>query len=121
VFSDVGTELPLLKYRYEQLVKLFRDSKVDEIEDYVNYRIRGVSNQLLVLEKCLDVLEDIRIRADFAAKFRLFLKSMDVLCSKPAGRAYIPALKAFGHIHARAQSRFRDDSINILGAGRKVR
>jgi type I restriction enzyme R subunit len=121
VFTDVSTELPLLKYRYEQLVKLFRDNNVEEIEDYVNYRIRSVSDQLLVLEKCLDVLEDIRIRADFAVKFRLFLKSMDVLCSKPAGRAYIPALKAFGHIHARAQSRFRDDSINILGAGRKVR
>jgi len=121
VFTDVSTELPLLRYRYEQLVKLFRDNKVEEIEDYVNYRIRSVSDQLLVLEKCLDVLEDIRVRADFAVKFRLFLKSMDVLCSKPAGRAYIPALKAFGHIHARAQSRFRDDSINILGAGRKVR
>jgi type I restriction enzyme R subunit len=121
VFSDVSTELPVLKYRYEQLVKLFKDHKVVEIEDYVNYRIKNVSDQLLILEKCLDVLEDIRTREDFAVKFRLFLKSMDVLLSKTAGRAYIPALKAFSHIHARAQSRFRDDSINILGAGRKVR
>jgi type I restriction enzyme R subunit len=121
VFVDVSTELSLLEYRYEQLVKLFRDNKVEEIEDYVNYRISSVPDQLLVLEKCLDVLENIRIRADFAVKFRLFLKSMDVLCSKPAGRAYIPSLKAFGHIQARTQSRFRDDSINILGAGTKVR
>ncbi len=30
-------------------------------------------------------------------------------------------MKAFGHIHNRAQSRFRDHSINILGAGKKVR
>ncbi len=121
VFSDVSTEFPLLKYRYEQLVRLFKDHGVDEIEDYVNYRIRTVSDQLMILEKCLDVLEDITVRADFAAKFRLFLKSMDVLLSKAAGRTYIPALKALGHIHARAQYRFRDDSINILGAGRKVR
>ena len=46
---------------------------------------------------------------------------MDILLSKPLSRQYIPALKAFGHIHKRAQSRFRDDSINILGAGKKVR
>jgi type I restriction enzyme R subunit len=121
VFSDVSTELPVLKYRYEQLVNLFKKHKVEEIEDYVNYRMKNVADQLLVLEKCLDTLEDIKTRGDFAVKFKLFLKSIDVLLSKPAGREYIPAMKAFGHIHARAQIRFRDDSINILGAGRKVR
>jgi type I restriction enzyme R subunit len=121
VFSDVSTELPLLKYRYAQLVDLFKKHEIEEIEDYVNYKIENIPDQLLILEKCLDVLEDIKTRADFAVKFKLFLKSMDVLLSKPAGREYIPALKAFGHIHARAQIRFRDESINILGAGRKVR
>jgi type I restriction enzyme R subunit len=121
VLTDVNTELPLLKYRYEQLVNLFKDHKVEKIEDYVNYRIKNASDQLPVLENCLDVLEDIKTRIDFAMKFKLFLRSMDVLCSKPAGQAYIPPLKAFGHIHARAQSRFRDDSINILGAGKRVR
>lgn len=121
VFADLSTEIPVLKYRYEQLVKLFKKHKVTEIEDYVNYRIKNVPDQLQVLEACLDVLEDIKTRSDFAVKFKLFLKSLDVLLSKPAGRQYIPAMKAFGHIHARAQIRFRDNSINILGAGRKVR
>jgi type I restriction enzyme R subunit len=121
VFSDVSTELPILKSRYEQLTNLFKKHGVKEIEDYVNYRIKNTSDQLLTLEKCLNVLEDIKIRADFAAKFKLFLASIDVLLSKPAGQQYVPSLKAFGHIHSRAQIRFRDDSINILGAGRKVR
>ena len=121
VFADVNSELPRLRYRYERLIRLFRDHKVNRIEDYVNYRIKDLNEQFSVLEQCLDVLEDVDIRADFSVKFRLFLKSMDILLSKPAGRAYIPAMKAFGHIHNRAQYRFRDDSINILGAGRKVR
>lgn len=121
VFPNVNTEIPILKYRYDQLIELFKGHKVNEIEDYVNYKINNTSDQLLVLEKCLDVLEDIRVRSDFTMKLELFLTSMDILSAKPAGRAYIPAMKAFGHIHARAQIRFRDDSINILGAGRKVR
>ncbi len=121
VFTNVSTELPILKHRYEQLIKLFKDKKVTKIEDYVNYKIKAVNEQLNILESCLDALEDVKTRADFNVKFKLFLKSMDILLSKPISRPYIPALKAFGHIHKRAQSRFRDDSINILGAGRKVR
>ncbi len=120
VLSDITTELPILKYRYQQLIDLFKDNEVDKIEEYANYKITSISDQLSILEHCLNVLEDPIIRADFAVKFKLFLKSADVLLSKPAGRPYIPAVKVFGHIHARAQSRFRDDSINILGAGKKV-
>ncbi|MBI2667889.1 HsdR family type I site-specific deoxyribonuclease [Candidatus Woesearchaeota archaeon] len=121
VFTNVSTELPILKHRYEQLIKFFKDKKITKIEDYVNYKIKAVNEQLNIMESCLDALEDVKTRADFNVKFKLFLKSMDILLSKPISRPYIPALKAFGHIHKRAQSRFRDDSINILGAGRKVR
>lgn len=121
VFTDVSTEFPILKYRYEQLIKLFKKHKVDKIEDYVNYRIKNLNEQLDILEESLAVLKDVKTRADFAVKFKLFLKSMEILLSKPVARPYIPPLKAFGHIHNRAQSRFRDDSINILGAGKKVR
>ena len=121
VLSDVTTELPTLKYRYQQLVSLFENKGVKKIEAFVNYKITSVQEQQLILEQCLRILEDINTRANFAVKFKLFLRSADVLLSKPEGREYIPAIKAFGHIHARAQSRFRDDSINILGAGAKVR
>lgn len=121
VLTDVLTELPILKNRYEQLIALFKEKHVDKIEDYVNHKIEKVDEQLQILEECLNVLEDIKVRADFHVKFKLFLRSMDILLSKPAAREYIPPLKAFGHIHNRARYRFRDDSINILGAGKKVR
>jgi type I restriction enzyme, R subunit len=121
VFTNVSTEIPLLKYRYEQLVKLFEDNGVAGIENYVQYRVKQIDEQLTILEKCLEVLEDIKIRDEFSVKFKLFLKSMEILLSYPAGRKYILAMKAFGHIQNRAQHRFRDNSINILGAGAKVR
>ena len=118
---DINTELPILKSRYEQLLKIFMEQNISRIEDYVNYRINDTGEQLRILEECLNVLENVEIRADFTVKFKLFLRSMDILLSKSVSRPYIPPLKAFGHIHNRAQSRFRDESINILGAGKKVR
>lgn len=118
---DIKIELPILKSRYEQLIQLFKDKGVSQISDYVNYRIKKSSEQLEILEQCLAVLEDIKTRADFNVKFKKFLKSIDILLAKSQAREFIPALKAFGHIHARAQYRFRDDSINILGAGQKVK
>ncbi|MBU7029160.1 MAG: type I restriction endonuclease subunit R [Theionarchaea archaeon] len=121
VLTDVLTELPILRDRYEQLITLFKDKEIAKIEDYVNYRIESAEEQLRILEECLNVLEDVKVRADFHVKFKLFLRSMDILFSKPAAREYIPPLRAFGHIHNRARHRFRDDSINILGAGKKVR
>ena len=119
-FSDVTTELPILKNRYEQLIKFFKENKIKDIEDYVNYKM-PVAKQLIILDDCIVLLEEIKLRADFNIKFKLFISSMDVLMSKPAGKDYIKPLKAFGHIHERVKRHYRDDSINILGAGNKVR
>ena len=121
VFLDLSVETPKLKMRYNNLVKLFKDQGVQRIEDYVNYRVTDESERMRILDQCLDCLENIKTRADFNVKFRLFLESMDLLLSKPIGKDYIPPMKAFGHIHARAMYRFRDKSINIMGAGKKVR
>lgn len=121
VFLDLSVETPRLKTRYDNLVQLFNENKVANIEDYVNYRVKNEVERLRILDQCLDCLENIKIRADFNVKYRLFIESMDLLLSKPAAKDYIPAMKAFGHIHARARYRFRDPTINIMGAGQKVR
>lgn len=121
ILLDLSVERPKLKMRYENLVKLFKDHGVQRIEDYVNYRVTDESERIRILDQCLDCLEDIKTRADFNVKFRLFLESMDLLLSKPVGKDHIPPMKAFGHIHAKAMYRFRDDSINIMGSGQKVR
>lgn len=121
VFLDLSVEIPKLRIRYKNLVDLFKKNSVKEIEEYVNYQIDNRSKRIEILEKCLECLEDIKTRADFNLKFRLFLESMDILLSNPVTKDYIPPMKAFGHIHARARYRFRDTSINIMGAGKKVR
>lgn len=121
VFLDLSVEIPKLKIRYNKLIELFQNNAVSEIEDYVNYQIDDQAKRIQILEKCLHCLEDIKVRAEFGVKFRLFLESMDILFANSAAKDYIPPMKAFGHIHARALYRFRDTSINIRGAGKKVR
>lgn len=121
VFLDLSIEIPKLKFRYNKLIELFQNKGVKEIQDYVNYQIDNKNERIRILEKCLYCLDDVKFRADFGLKFRLFLESMDILLANPAAKDYIPPMKAFGHIHARALYRFRDTSINIRGAGKKVR
>lgn len=120
VFLDLSVEIPKLKIRYKKLIELFQNKGVNEIEEYVNYQIDNQAKRIAILEKCLICLEDVKFRADFGVKFRLFLESMDILFANPSAKDYIPPMKAFGHIHARALYRFRDTSINIRGAGKKV-
>ena len=121
IFTNITTEIPILKGRYEQLVSLFKDAGVRDIQAYVNYEIKDADKQRVILEKCIDVLRDVKTRADFSVKFKLFLKSMDILFAKPITKEYKPALKAFSFIHHKAMRTFRDNSLNIYGAGYKVR
>jgi type I restriction enzyme R subunit len=118
---NIDLELPILKNRYEQLIQLFKSHGINNIEDYVNYKIKSKDEQLKILEKCLEVLEEIKVRADFDVKLKNFLVSLDILFSKPAVKDYLGPAKAFSHISVRANYRFRDDTINILGAGAKVK
>ena len=121
VFTDIRKEFAVLEKRYQDLLSLFKKHNIPEIEDYVNYRIQDGDEQLRILENCILEFDDVRARAEFHVKFRLFIQSMDVLLSKQRSEKYIPPLKAFSHIHTRTMQRYRDSSINILGAGKKVR
>ena len=121
VFTDIRKEFKTLEKRYQDLLSLFLKLNIPEIEDYVNYRIQNKAEQLRILENCILEFDDVKARAEFHVKFRLFLRSMDVLLSKQGSDKYIPPLMAFSHIHRRTMLRYRDSSINILGAGKKVR
>lgn len=120
-FKNINDEFQLLKYRYNDLLEIFKKHKVKDIEKYVNYQIKDKEKQKEVLENAVDLFEDIKLRMDFQVKFKFFLKSMNTLLSKPIAKDFIKPMKAFGHIHQKTIRRYRDNSINILGAGKKVR
>lgn len=118
---DVDYEKPILNDRYLRLINLFKDKGISEIEDYVKYNIKDVEKQYNVLERCIEICEDLQVRAKFETDYKMFLMSLDVLIHLNIEEKYINAMKAFGHIQARVKNRYKDDSINLLGVGDKIK
>jgi type I restriction enzyme R subunit len=66
-------------------------------------------------------MEDIKLRANFEVYFKKFLQSMDIILPAQAANPYkVPAYR-FGYILNRVKERYKDASIDISGAGAKVR
>lgn len=118
---DVNSEKPILNDRYLRLINLFKDKGVTEIEDYVNYNIKDTVKQHDILERCIEICEDLQIRAKFETDYKMFLMSLDVLIYLNIEEKYVNAMKAFGHIQARIKHRYKDDSVNLLGVGDKIK
>ncbi|HRX49391.1 MAG TPA: HsdR family type I site-specific deoxyribonuclease [Spirochaetota bacterium] len=119
--KDISTEIPVLQDRYQRLLNLFIDKGVSGIKDYVEFRIKDPKEQFDILEKAIEVLEDIKTRANFDIYLKNYLKSLDVILPHPIANDYILPAKAFGHIMNRARNRYKDDTISLTGIGNKVR
>ncbi|KYH32224.1 type-1 restriction enzyme R protein [Clostridium tepidiprofundi DSM 19306] len=118
---DINTEKPILRDRYNRLINLFLNKGVEEIEDYVLYNIKDSIKQYEVLEKCIDVCENIQTRAQFEVYYKRYLSSLDILINLDIDKKYRFAMRSFGHIQARIRHRFKDDSVNLVGVGEKVK
>jgi len=119
--KDISTEIPILQDRYQRLLNIFLDHGVSRIREYVEFEIKDPQEQFDVLEKAIEILEDVEIRANFDVFLKNFLKSLDVIFPNPIGNKYVPPARAFGHIHNRARNRYKDDSISLAGVGNKVK
>ncbi|OWZ84096.1 type I restriction endonuclease subunit R [Natranaerobius trueperi] len=119
--KDINSELPILRDRYYRLLDLFKSKGIDKIQQYVEYMIQDPSEQLEVLESCVELLEDVHLRASFDVYYKKFLQSMDIILPNPAANDYIAPMKAFGHIQNRVRHRYKDNTTNLMGAGNKVK
>ena len=70
--TDIRDELPKLADRHRRVLQLFEDHG-SRIEDE---------------DACVDLLRDERLRAEFAAKLREFLDTLDVVLPRPEALAY---------------------------------
>lgn len=118
---DVNSEKPILNDRYLRLVNLFKENGIGEIEDYITYKITDSKKQYEILEKCIDTCENLQTRAKFEIDYKMFLMSLDVLIHLDIEEKYVQAMKSFGHIQARIKHRYKDDSINLMGVGEKIK
>jgi len=120
-FKSVESEMPVLQSRYNQLIQLFQDKKVEQIEDLVQQKLNNDIERYKVTEAAIRELEDIKTRDSFNVYLKKFMQSMDIILPNKLADPYKIPMYQFSHIQAKAKERYKDDSINISGAGEKVR
>jgi len=67
------------------------------------------------------VLSTEKARAEFAVKFKDFLKSLEIVLPRPEGLPFVKDAKRLAYIHARARNRYRDVVEIGSDVGAKVR
>ncbi|MDA9680039.1 type I restriction endonuclease subunit R [Gammaproteobacteria bacterium] len=73
------------------------------------------------LDACILSLENEIKRQTFQIDFRIFSKQLDIVLPDPAATPFLGDLKALGKISVGARNLYRDDQLDIAGAGEKVR
>jgi type I restriction enzyme R subunit len=99
-------ELPKLEDRYQRVLATFQGRGIENITD---------------VDACIDLLRDIKIRAEFVVHLKQFLESLDIVMPRPEALPYIRDAKILGYINKAAANLYRDSQLNMLGAGNKVR
>ena len=101
--KDLKDEIPLLKNAHTRALQYFEKQDLDD------------------LDECVLSLEDEVRRQSFETDFRIFAKQLEVILPDPAASPFLHDLGRLGKIALGAKNLFRDEQLNIAGAGEKVR
>lgn len=105
---DINVELPKLIDRRNRAVAVFTD--------------RGIANLQTEVEVCVDLLADLKIRAEFINKLRMFYESLNILEHRPeVPNDVFRDAKLLGFINKVAANLYRDPALNLLGVAEKVK
>lgn len=105
---DIKVELPKLIDRRNRAVAVFTD--------------RGITDLLNEVEACVDLLADLRIRAEFINKLRMFYETLNILEHRPeVPNDVFRDAKLLGFINKVAANLYRDPALNLLGVAEKVK
>jgi type I restriction enzyme R subunit len=105
---DVGVELPKLLDRRDRAVAVFTS--------------RGITDLFAQVQQCVQLLADMRIRAEFINALRRFYETLNLLEHRPE----VPPdvfrdAKLLGFINKVAANLYRDPMLNLLGVAEKVK
>jgi type I restriction enzyme R subunit len=105
---DIAVELPKLLDRRARAVAVFTD--------------HGISDLLGKVDACVQLLEDLRIRADFINKLRMFYETLNILEHRPeVPNEVFRDAKLLGFINKVAANLYRDPALDLLGVPEKVK
>jgi type I restriction enzyme R subunit len=99
-------QLPVLEARYQRVLALFRERGLSDLGDSA---------------ACVDVLREVKLRAEFVVRFKQFMQSLDQMLPRPEALHYLRDARRLGLINQLAANLYRDNQLNLLGAGQKVR
>ncbi|MCP4161244.1 MAG: HsdR family type I site-specific deoxyribonuclease [Deltaproteobacteria bacterium] len=119
--KDIETEVPILESRYRRLIQLFQEKGIHHIDEFVNQKIKDKVEEYKVLEDAIDLMSDIKLRANFTTFYNAFQESMDVILPNEAATPFKIPTKRFGYLLSKIKERYKDDTLDISGAGNKVK
>ena len=105
---DINVELPKLLDRRDRAVAVFTDRGIKDLQEQVT--------------ECVDLLADLKTRAEFINKLRSFYDTLNILEHRPEvpGDVFRDA-KLLGFINKVAANLYRDPALNLLGVAEKVK
>jgi type I restriction enzyme R subunit len=107
-FIDISLELPKLLDQRARAVAVFTT--------------RGVADLQVQVDACVALLDDLKIRADFINKLRLFYATLNMLEHRPEVPGdVLRDAKLLGFINKVAANLYRDPALNLLGVAEKVK
>jgi len=105
---NISVELPKLIDRRNRAVAVFTD--------------RGVKDLMGEVAECVQLLADLKIRAEFINKLRLFYETLNILDHRPEVPSNVfRDAKLLGFINKVAANLYRDPALNLLGVAEKVK
>ena len=105
---DISVELPKLLDRRNRAVAVFTD--------------RGITDLQTEVEACVDLLADLKTRAEFINKLRMFYETLNILEHRPeVPNDVFRDAKLLGFINKVAGNLYRDPALNLLGVAEKVK
>ena len=96
-------EIPKLEARHAKVIEYFKGMDLKKIDE------------------CIASLRDERRRAEFEIDFKNFLKSMNAVLPDVGATPFVSDMKKLGKINHGARNLFRDEQLNLVDAGEKVR
>lgn len=100
---DLKEEIPKLQSMHTKVMQHFKGTNIDD------------------LDECILILENEVQRQQFQVDFQRFAKQMDILLPDTSATPYLADLKRLGKISIGARNLYRDDQLDVAGAGEKVR
>lgn len=96
-------EIPKLEAKHAKVMEYFKGMNLSD------------------LDACIASLRDERRRAEFEIDFKNFLKILNAILPDVGAAPFIPDMKKLGKINIGARNLYRDEQLNLVDVGEKVR